>query len=136
MQSLRSILDRVDAFLEDDLLCRMFEWLPGKPTPMRQRPMTAAAVDSPPTQQERKQLLAFATQIIHCCLAHPGKITDRLVRRVKYSYRSKLSRSAPPRQRDRILPVVLTRSPARFGIRAAATTMQSWPRARIRRYSS
>jgi len=61
MQSLRSVLDRVDAFLEHDLLRCMLERLPGEPTPMRQRPMTAAAADPPTTQQERKQLLAFAT---------------------------------------------------------------------------
>jgi hypothetical protein len=54
MQSLRSVLDRVDAFLEDDLLRRMLEGLPGEPTPMCQRPMTAAAIDPSTTQQERK----------------------------------------------------------------------------------
>jgi hypothetical protein len=52
MQSLYCILDRVDAFLEDDLLRRMLERLPGEPTPMRQRPMTASAVDPAATQQE------------------------------------------------------------------------------------
>ena len=44
MQPLRSVLDRVNAFLEHDLLRCMLERLPGEPTPMRQRPMTAAAV--------------------------------------------------------------------------------------------
>src|ERR1700760_2133428 len=105
MQSLRSVLDRVDAFLEDDLLRRMLERLLGQPTPMCQRPMTASAVDPPTTQQERKQLLAFATQIIRCCLARPDKITDRLVRRVGYPYRSKLSRPVQPRQCNRIPPI-------------------------------
>jgi hypothetical protein len=54
MQSLRSILDRVDAFLEDDLLRRMLERLLGEPTPMRQRPLAASVIDPPTTQQERK----------------------------------------------------------------------------------
>jgi hypothetical protein len=45
MQSLNRILDCVDAFLEDDLLSRMFESLLGEPAPMRQRPMTSPAVD-------------------------------------------------------------------------------------------
>ena len=54
MQSLRSVLDRVDAFLEHDLLRCMLERLLGQPTPMRQRPMTTAAVDPPTTQLERK----------------------------------------------------------------------------------
>ena len=105
MQSLRSVLDRVDAFLEDDLLRRMLERLLGEPTPMCQRPMTASAIDPPTAQQERKWLLAFATQIIRCCLARPDKITDRLLRRVGDPYRSKLSRSVQPRQCDRISPV-------------------------------
>jgi hypothetical protein len=34
-------MNQLDAFLEDDLLRRMLERLPGEPTPMRQRPMTA-----------------------------------------------------------------------------------------------
>jgi hypothetical protein len=49
MQSLNRIFDRVNAFLEDDLLSRMFESLLGEPAPMRQRPMTSPAVDSATT---------------------------------------------------------------------------------------
>jgi hypothetical protein len=52
MQSLRSVLDRIDAFLENDLLRCMLERLPGEPTPMRQRPMTTPTVDAPTPQQE------------------------------------------------------------------------------------
>jgi hypothetical protein len=77
-------MNQLDAFLEDDLLRRMLERLPGEPTPMRQRPMTAAAVDPPTTQQERKQLLAFATQN-HPRLPHaPGQApgSPRASRRV------------------------------------------------------
>jgi hypothetical protein len=54
MLSLHSVLDRVDAFLEDDLLRCMLERLLGEPTPMCQRPMTASAINPPATQQERK----------------------------------------------------------------------------------
>jgi hypothetical protein len=125
MQSLRSVLDRVDAFLEHDLLRCMLERLPGEPMPMRQRPMTAAAVDPPTTQQERKHLLAFATQIIRGCLTRPDKIPDRLVRRVGYPHRSRLSRSVQPGQCDRISPGGFDPITARLGIKAGATTMQS-----------
>ena len=53
------IFDRVDPFLKDDLLRGMLEFLVGEPTPMRQRPMAASAVDSVVTQQKGKQLLAL-----------------------------------------------------------------------------
>jgi hypothetical protein len=69
------ILDRVDALLEDDQLRCMLEHLLGEATPMRQRPMTTPAVDPAATQQERQQLLAFATKI-RCRLARSHKVTD------------------------------------------------------------
>jgi hypothetical protein len=50
LQSLRGILDRINGFLEDDLLRRMLECLLGKPTSMRQRPMAAPSVDATTTQ--------------------------------------------------------------------------------------
>jgi RuvA, C-terminal domain len=52
-QALNRIFDRVDPFLKDDLLRGMFELLAGKPTPMRQRPMAASAVN-PCAAAERK----------------------------------------------------------------------------------
>ena len=56
-QALNRIFDRVDPFLKDDLLRGMFELLAGKPTPMRQRPMAASAVNPTVPQQKGKQLL-------------------------------------------------------------------------------
>jgi hypothetical protein len=44
-------------------------------------------------------------KIIRGCLTRPDKIPDRLVRRVGYPHRSKLSRSVQPGQCDRISPV-------------------------------
>ena len=44
-QSLERIFDRVDAFLKDDLLRGMLELLIGQPAPMRQRPVSASAVN-------------------------------------------------------------------------------------------
>jgi hypothetical protein len=35
VQPLSGIRDRVDIFLEDNLLCRVLEGLTGKPTPVR-----------------------------------------------------------------------------------------------------
>jgi hypothetical protein len=49
--------------LKDDLLRRMLKALLGQPAPMRQRPMTAAAINSAMPQQEGKQLLALAAPI-------------------------------------------------------------------------
>ena len=96
MQSLRCILDRVEAFLEDDLLRCMLERLLGEPTPTRQRPMPAAAVDPAATQQEGKQLLAFAAQIVRCRLARSHEVTDRLAYRVGYPHRGKLAGPVQP----------------------------------------
>ena len=45
-QALKSIFDRVNAFLKDDLLRGTLELLAGKPAPMRQSPMAASAVNS------------------------------------------------------------------------------------------
>ena len=42
-QALKSIFDRIDLFLKDDLLRNVIELLTGEPTPMRQRPVAAAA---------------------------------------------------------------------------------------------
>jgi hypothetical protein len=42
---LKSILDRVDPFLKDNLPRGMFELPVGESTPMRQRPMAASAVN-------------------------------------------------------------------------------------------
>jgi hypothetical protein len=51
-QALKRIFDRVDGFLKDNLLRGMVELLTGEPTPMRQRPMPAAAVN--PAMPEEK----------------------------------------------------------------------------------
>jgi hypothetical protein len=42
-QALQRIFDGIDPFLKDDLLRNVIELLTGKPAPMRQRPMAAAA---------------------------------------------------------------------------------------------
>ena len=73
-QSLERIFDRVDPFLKDNLLCSVFELLIGQPAPMRQRPVSASAVNPTVPQQEGKQLLAFAPKIVSRRLARPHKI--------------------------------------------------------------
>jgi hypothetical protein len=62
--SLKSIVDRVDPFLKDDLLRGMLELLAGKPASVRQRPVAAATVNPAVPQQEGKQLLAFAAKVV------------------------------------------------------------------------
>jgi hypothetical protein len=64
-QTLSRILDHIDPFLEDDLLCRVLEFLGREPTPMGQGPVTTSAVDPTMAKQEREQLLAFAAQVVH-----------------------------------------------------------------------
>ena len=80
-QALERVLDRVDGFLKDDLLRGMLELLAGKPAPMRQRPMAAAAVNPAVPQQEGEQLLALATKIVSRRLTGADKIAHRLVSR-------------------------------------------------------
>ena len=54
-------LDRVDPFLKDNLLRGMVELLTGEPTPMRQRPVAAAAVNpAMPEEEKREAADAFA----------------------------------------------------------------------------
>ena len=84
--SLERILNRVDAFLKDDLLRCMLELLIGQPAPMRQRPMAASAVNPAVRKQEGKQLLAFAPKFVRRRLAGTHKIAHRLMRRVPRPY--------------------------------------------------
>ena len=108
----------------------MVELLMGQPAPMRDKPMAASAVNPAVPQQEGKQLLAFAPKIVSRRLASPHKIAHRLMGRVRRPNPCQLS---PARCNLASVTAsrrfVLMRSPDRFGIRAGATTMQSWPRA-------
>jgi hypothetical protein len=106
-QPLKSILDRVDSFLKDDLLGDMLELLIGQPAPVRQRPMAASAVNPAVTQQEGKQLLAFAAKVIRRRLAGPHKIAHRLMRLIRRLHARQFAGSMQPRQRDRVAPVRL-----------------------------
>src|ERR1700693_537222 len=108
MQPLTCILDRGDAFLEDNLLRYMLKTLAREPAPMRQRPVIAASrVDSAMAQQEREQLLALAAQIVPSRLPCSDKIADRLVDCVRYPHPGQLASPMQPRQRDRVPPVGL-----------------------------
>ena len=128
-QALERIFDGVDAFLKDDLLRGMLEFLMSQPAPMRQRPMVASAVNPAVPQQKGKQLLAFAAKVVRRRLARPHKVAHRLMRpsgaRTAVNSPARCSRASVTASRR----FVLIRSPDRFGIRAGATTMQSWPRA-------
>jgi hypothetical protein len=128
-QALERIFDRVNALLKDDLLRGMLELLIGQPAPMRQRPMTASALNPAVPQQEGKKLLAFAAKVVPRPLAGPYKIAHRLVRLVRRPNSRQLAGPMQPRQRDRVAPVRFDPLADRFGIRAGVTTMQSWPRA-------
>jgi len=74
---------------------------------MRQRPITASAIDPAAAQQERKQLLAFATQIVRCRLARSHKVTNRFVDRIRNPHRGEFAGSVQPGQGDRVPPVGL-----------------------------
>ena len=101
------IVDRVDAFLKDDLLRGMLELLMGQPAPMRQRPVAAASVNPAVPEQEGKQLLAFAAKIVRCRLAGADKIAHRLMSRVGRPHPRQFARPMQPRQRHRVAPVRL-----------------------------
>jgi len=74
---------------------------------MRQRPMAAAVVDPAVTQQEGKQLLAFAAKIVRRRLAGPHEIAHRLVRLVGRPDSRQFAGPVQARQRDRVAPVRL-----------------------------
>ena len=98
---------------------------------MRQRPMAAAAVNPAVPEQEGEKLLAFSPKIVRRRLAGAHKIAHRLMSRIGRPHACQ----SPARCRRASVTAsrrfVLMRSPDRFGIRAGATTMQSWPRALI-----
>jgi hypothetical protein len=85
----------------------MLELLAGKPAPVRQRPMTAAAVNPAVPQQEGKQLLAFAAKVVRSRLAGSHKIANRLMRRVRLPDSRQFAGPVQSRQRDRVAPVRL-----------------------------
>ena len=74
---------------------------------MRQRPMAAAAVNPAVTQQEGKQLLAFAAKVVRRRLARPDKIAHRLMSRVRRPDAGQFAGPVQSRQRDRVAPVRL-----------------------------
>jgi hypothetical protein len=106
-QALQRIFDRVDPFLKDDLLRGMVELLTGEPTPMRQRPVTAATVNSAMPEEERKKLLTLSPKIVPRRLPGARKIPDRLMGRVRRPHSRKLTRPMKKRQRNRIPTVRL-----------------------------
>ncbi len=61
-KALKRIFDRVDGFLKDNLLRGMVELLTGEPTPLRQRPAPAAAVNPAMPEEERKKLLTLSAE--------------------------------------------------------------------------
>jgi hypothetical protein len=115
-QPLKGIFDRIEPFLKDDLLSCVLKLLAGEPASMRQRPMTAAAIDAAMTQQEGKHLLAFAAKVVGHRLARPDKIAHRFMRRVG----AQTAVSSPARCSHASVTAsrrfVLMRSPDRFGI--------------------
>ena len=82
-QTLKRIFDRVDPFLKDNLLRGMVELLTGEPTPMRQRPVAAAAVNPAMPEEEREKLLTLSPKIVSRRLTGANKIPDRLVSRIE-----------------------------------------------------
>ena len=103
----RRIFDRVDRFLKDDLLRGVIELLTGEPTPMRQRPVAAAAVDPAVPEQEGKKLLALPPKIVSRRLAGAHKIPDRLMSRIGRPDPRQFAGPMQTRQRDRIPTVRL-----------------------------
>jgi hypothetical protein len=114
-QALKGVFDRVDGFLKDDLLGGMLELLAGQPAPMRQRPMTASAVDAAVAQEEGKQLLAFAAKVVPRRLARPHKIAHRFMRRIRRPDSGQLAGPVQSRQRDGVAPVRLDPFPGALG---------------------
>ena len=74
-------------------------------------------------------LLAIPTKIVSRGLAGADKIAHSFVGGVRFG--RQFAGPMQPRQRNRVSRFVLIRSPDRFGIRAGATTMHSWPSAWI-----
>jgi hypothetical protein len=124
-QTLKRVLGRVDPFLKDDLLCSVLEPFGGKLSPMRERPVSASAVNPTVPEQEEKQLLAFAPKIVSRRLAGPHKIAHRLMSRVWRPNPCQLAGPMQSRQRDRVAPVRLDALARPFWDQAGATTMQS-----------
>lgn len=81
--TLDRILDSVDLLLVHNLLRRMLEALAGKPAPVRQCPMAATSINPAMAQEEGKELLAFAAQVVACGFPGPDQIADGLVNHVR-----------------------------------------------------
>jgi len=107
--------------MEDDLLRGVLELLASQPQRRCGSVQWPPPVDPAVPEQEGQQLLAFAPQIVRRRLTRPHKIAHRFMVRI----RRRCSRASVTASRR----FVLMRSPERFGIKAGATTMHSWPSA-------
>jgi hypothetical protein len=129
-QSLNGVFDRVDGFLKDDLLRGVLELLARQPAPMRQRPMAAPTVD--PAGRSRKDSSCWRLRRRSSAAASRALTRSRTASgsasgaQTPVSSPARCSRASVTASRR----FVLIRSPERFGIKAGATTRQSWPRAR------
>ena len=127
------LFDRINLFLEHDLLGGMGEAEPGQPAPVGWRPCLTAREHSVVTQEEALELLPRPTHRLHRGRARPdhgahgpscvGSGTHTAV-----SSPARRSRAGMTASRR----FVFTRSPGLRGTSEGAATVQAWPRAAIR----
>jgi hypothetical protein len=106
-QTLKSIFDRVDPLLKDDLLGGTLELLAREPAAVRQRPVAAAAVNPAMSEEEREKLLALSPKVVRRCLARPHKIAHSFMSPIRRPDPGQFARPMQSSKRDRIAPVGL-----------------------------
>ncbi|WP_245454722.1 MULTISPECIES: hypothetical protein [unclassified Mesorhizobium] len=76
-------------------------------------------------QEERKQLLAFAAQVVCRCFPGPDQIADSLVDYVRHPHFGQFARPMQPRQSDRVPSVGFDALARQLRNQGGRNTMQS-----------
>ena len=87
--------DRVQVFLEPDLLSRVLHLHRGQPAQVRRRPGALAGVGDAVAQQQRLEPVAGVTALAHSVIASTHQITHGLVGRTGHPHRGEFARRDP-----------------------------------------
>jgi hypothetical protein len=98
----RGLGDRVQVFLEADLLRRVLHLRPGQPAQVRGGPAALARVGDAVAQQQRLEPVARRAALAHTVVASAHQVTNGLVGCTGYAHRGEISRSVEPGQRHRV----------------------------------
>jgi hypothetical protein len=101
------LADRVQVFLEPDLLGSMLHPQRGQPAHVRCRPGALAGVGDAVAQQQRLEPVAPVAALAYRVIATTDQVAHRLIGPTRHTHRLEISRSPRSSQHHRVAPVGL-----------------------------